>query len=302
MAYIDYYGVLGIDKKASAEEIRKAYRKLARKYHPDVNPDNAAAKIKFQQVNEANEVLSDPEKRKKYDEYGENWKHAEEFEKARQEQAKQGSFAGFDFGFGRNSSGYSTDEMGENGFSDFFESLFGQRSKGRSARFRGDDYHAELHLPLREACKTQKHTLDVNGKKIRITVPSGVADGQVIRLAGQGAPGANGGDAGDLYITFVVESDAKFGREANNLFSTQHIDLYTAVLGGEAMVETLDGMVRVKVQPGTQSGTKVRLKGKGFPVYKQKDTFGDLIVTLVVDIPTELNEQQKDLFRKLAKK
>lgn len=305
MAFIDYYSILGLSKAASSDDIKKAYRKLARKYHPDINPDNEEAKRKFQQINEANEVLSDPEKRKKYDEYGENWKHAEEYEKARQQQAQNGGFAG-DFGgfggFGGGSYSFSGDD-GE--FSDFFESLFGRSTRssasGRSRGYRGQDYTAELHLSLRDAYETHKQTLTVNGKNIRISVPAGISDGQVIKLSGQGGPGANGGPDGDLYITFVIAEDSRFKRVGSDLYSTADISLYNAVLGGEEMVDTFTGKVKLNIKAGTQNGTKVRLKGKGFPVYKKDGQFGDLIVTYSVKIPTHLNAEQKELFQKLAK-
>lgn len=305
MAFIDYYSILGVSKTASGDDIKKAYRKLARKYHPDINPNDEEAKKKFQQINEANEVLSDPEKRKKYDEYGENWKHAEEFEKARQQQAQNGGFAdsssfGGDFG-GRT---YSFTGEDEGGFSDFFESLFGGRGSSRGSRtsaFRGQDYTAELHLSLRDASETHKQTLTLNGKNLRITIPAGVADGQVIKLAGQGAPGRNGGPNGDLYITFVIQEDPKFKRVGNDLYTNADLSLYTAVLGGEETVDTFTGKVKLKVAAGTQNGTKVRLKGKGFPVYKKDGHFGDLIITYTVKIPTNLNAEQRELFEKLAK-
>ncbi len=305
MAFIDYYSILGVSKTASGDDIKKAYRKLARKYHPDINPNDEEAKKKFQQINEANEVLSDPEKRKKYDEYGENWKHAEEFEKARQQQAQNGGFAdyssfGGDFG-GRT---YSFTGEDEGGFSDFFESLFGGRGASRGSRtspFRGQDYTTELHLSLRDASETHKQTLTLNGKNLRITIPAGVADGQVIKLAGQGAPGRNGGPNGDLYITFVIQEDPKFKRVGNDLYTNADLSLYTAVLGGEETVDTFTGKVKLKVAAGTQNGTKVRLKGKGFPVYKKDGHFGDLIITYTVKIPTNLNAEQRELFEKLAK-
>ncbi|NDV47043.1 J domain-containing protein [Paludibacter sp. 221] len=306
MAFIDYYSILGLDKSASADDIKKAYRKLARKYHPDVNPNNAEAHAKFQQVNEANEVLSDPEKRKKYDEYGENWKHAEEYEKARQQQAKNG---GFTSGYGSGGGGsyqydFGDSDFGGGGFSDFFENLFGGggRTGGsrRSAGFKGSDYNAELHLSLRDAAQTHKQTLSVNGKNIRITVPAGVADGQVIKLKGQGGAGANGAPNGDLYITFVIGKDPDFVRKGNDLYAESEIDLYAAVLGGEATINTLDGKVKLKIKPETQNGTKVRLKGKGFPVYKKEGQFGDLFVTYTVKIPTNLTDKQKELFQQLA--
>ncbi len=299
MAFIDYYKVLGIDKNASDNDIKKAYRKLARKYHPDLNPNDESAHKMFQQINEANEVLSDPEKRKKYDEYGENWKHADEFEKARQQQSSRGGgfgsggFEGFEYNFGGNDG---------DGFSDFFESLFGNMGS-RSSRnygFRGQDYTAELHLTLKEAAETHKQTMTVNGKNIRITVPAGVSDGQVIKISGQGGQGANGGPAGDLYITFIIKEDNAFKRVGNNLYTTIPLNLYTAILGGEITIDTLAGKVKMKVKPETQNNTKIRLKGKGFPVYKENNKFGDLIITYSIEIPTDLTEEQKELFRKLA--
>ena len=299
MAYIDYYKVLGLDKNASADDIRKAYRKLARQYHPDLNPNNQEAHKKFQQINEANEVLSDSEKRKKYDQYGENWKHAEQFEKAGGGQGGYPgggpSFEGYDGfeGFG-NSGG---------GFSDFFESLFGGAAGGGGrrghAKFRGQDVQAQLTIPLTEAAQTGPKVITVNGKNIRITIPAGVADGQVIKLKGHGGPGVNGGPAGDLYIEFKIQNNTSFQRLGNDLYSTVNIDLYTAVLGGEVMAETLNGKVKLKVQPGTQTGTKTRLKGKGFPVYKQEGAHGDLYITYNVLIPTQLTQKQKELFEQL---
>lgn len=296
MAFIDYYSVLEVDKKASTDEIKKAYRKLARKYHPDLNPNDTEANKKFQQINEANEVLSDPEKRKKYDAYGENWQHAEEYEKARQSQS-QSQYSGSSYSnFGDDAS------FGNADFSDFFESMFGgRRSSGRQAGFKGQDYNAELHLKLRDIAQTHKKTITVNGKNLRITVPAGVADGQVIKLKGHGGPGANNGPAGDLYITFRIEEDAEYKRLNNDLYKTVSLDLFTAILGGEITVETLDGKVKLKVPQETQNGTKIRLKNKGMPVYKKEGSFGDFIITYDIKIPTNLTEKQKEAFRELSK-
>lgn len=297
MAYIDYYNILGVSKDASQDDIKKAYKKLARKYHPDLNPNDPTAQRKFQEINEANEVLSDPEKRKKYDQYGENWKHADEFNA---QQQQYGTNFGQNFSNdGTTYTSWSTSGDTE-GFSDFFESLFGSRGKRkRSYGYRGQDYTAELHLTLQDAYETHKQILTVNGKKLRITVPAGVANGQTIKLAGQGGEGMNGGPAGDLYITFVIEDDTRFRREGDDLYVTAPLDLYTAILGGETIIETMNGKVKLKVAPGTQNNTKVRLKGKGFPIYKQEGSFGDLIVTYSIDIPTHLSEEQKELFRKI---
>lgn len=294
MEYVDYYKILGVDKNASEVDIKKVYRKLARKYHPDVNPNNKEAHKKFQEINEANEVLSDPEKRKKYDQYGKDWQHAEQFEKARQQQ-RQRTYGGGEEYFG---------EGGESTFSDFFESLFGgmgAKNNRRETKFRGQDFQAELHLHLREAYVTHQRTITLDGKNIRITIPAGVEDGQKIRLKGHGAPGVSGGPNGDLYITFVIQDDPQFKRLGNDLYATAEIDLYTAVLGGETTVDTLSGKLKLKVPAGTQNDTRTRVKGKGFPVYKKEGEFGDLYITYKVKIPTNLSEKEKQLFTELSK-
>ena len=295
-AFIDYYKILGVDKNATAEDIKKAYRRLARKYHPDLNPDDTAAKKRFQEINEANEVLSDPEKRKKYDQYGEDWKHAEQFEQAQQQQRRS---SGAGAGMGGQQSGFGN----ASGFSDFFEQFFGGGGFGQGGtqiRYRGEDYHAELHMALMDAYTTRQQVLTVNGKNIRITIPAGVEDGQVIRLKGHGGPGVNGGPAGDLYITFVITNDTSFRRAGNDLHTTMDLPLYTAVLGGEITADTPGGKIKLKVAPETQNGTKIRVKGKGFPVYKKEGAYGDLYITYSIRIPTGLTEEQKSLFSKLA--
>ena len=313
MAYIDYYKILGVDKTATQDDIKKAFRKLARQYHPDLNPNDPNAKERFQAINEANEVLSNPEKRKKYDEYGENWKHADEFEAQRKAYQNQQGGGGGDGEYwystdGTHFSGFGGEGMhgfGGNGsgFSDFFEELFGHRGagagRGAHGAFKGQDIQGELQLTLREAATTHKQTFSVNGENLRITVPAGIANGQIIKLKGHGGKGVNGGPDGDLYITFNIADDPVFRRKDNDLYTDVNIDLYTAVLGGEVTVNTLDGQVKLKVRPGTQNDAKVRLKGKGFPVYKQDGTYGDLIVTYHVTIPTTLTDKQKDLFRQL---
>jgi curved DNA-binding protein len=294
MDYIDYYEVLGLGKTASTDDIKKAYRKLARKYHPDLNPNDKDAHKKFQQINEANEVLSDPDKRKKYDQYGKDWMHADAFENARhQQRTGQETFTGSQ-GFG--------DHFDDDRFSDFFESMFGRsrrRQGGQDVKFRGQDYQAELHLNLEDAYRTHKQTITVNGKQLRITIPAGVENGQKIKLKGHGGPGMNGGPAGDLYITFLVTDHPRFKRSGNDLYLTATIDLYTAVLGGETTIDTMDGKVKIKVSPGTQNGFKTKLRGKGYPVYKQEGNFGDLYITYQVLIPTNLSDKQKQLFEQL---
>ncbi|WP_118976842.1 DnaJ C-terminal domain-containing protein [Taibaiella koreensis] len=299
MAFIDYYQVLGIKKDATTEEVKKAYRKLARKYHPDLNPDDQEAKAKFQQLNEAQEVLTDPEKRKQYDKYGENWKHGEQYEQAQRAQEAQGQQYQYGGG-GGNWQDYSGN-FDDGQFSDFFESMFGSRSGGgRQSVFKGQDYNAELSLSLREAYTTHQQSFTINGKNVRITVNAGIAQGQKIKLKGYGAPGMNGGPAGDLYLTFHIKEDPLFRREGDNLYLHMDIDLYTAVLGGEVTVDTLAGQIKLKVKPETQNGTKLRLKAKGFPVYKKEGQFGDLYITFNVKLPTQLSDKQKELFAQLA--
>ena len=295
MEFIDYYKLLGVDKNATQEDIKKAYRKLARKLHPDLNPNDKEAHKKFQQINEANEVLSDPAKRKKYDQYGKDWQQAEQFEQARQSQRSQRP-RDFDM---ETSSG----DFEEGDFSDFFTSMFGNMGgqRQRQTRFRGEDYNAELQLNLTDVYKTHQQVLTVNGKNIRITIPAGVENGQRIKIKGHGGPGINGGPNGDVYINFHIINNTTFKRDGNDLHTTVDIDLYTAVLGGEITIDTMDGKVKLKVKPGTQNGTKIRLKGKGFPVYKKEGEFGDLIVSFQIKIPTHLTEKQKELFEQLSK-
>ena len=294
MDFVDYYKILGIEKTATAKDIRAAYRKLARKYHPDLNPNNKDATKNFQQINEANEVLSDPEKRKKYDEYGKDWQHADQFESAKQYQSQSSNQSG---------SRYSGAQS-EGDFSDFFESMFGGSAgsrRGRQAKYRGEDYNAELHLNLIDAFKTQKQTLSVNGHNIRITIPAGIENGQTIKVTGHGGEGVNGGPNGDLYIKFTIANHPKIKRLWDNLYTTVDLDLYTAILGGELIIDTLSGKVKLKVKPETQNGSKIKLKGKGFPVYKQEGEFGDLYVTYNIVIPTNLTDKQKELFTEISK-
>jgi curved DNA-binding protein len=295
MEFIDYYKILELPNTATESEIKSAYRKLARKYHPDLNPNDENAKKQFQLVNEANEVLSDPEKRKKYDKYGKDWEHAEAFEKANAQQRQS-----------RSSGGGSRQQYAEGfggDFSDFFESMFGGGSEQRyqQPKFRGQDLNAELHLSLKEVYQAHQRTLTVNGKNIRLTIPAGVENGQTIKIKGHGTPGVNGGPPGDLYITFVITNHSRFKREGSHLYTNVELDLYTALLGGEISVETFDGKVKLKVAPETQSGTKVKLKGKGFPVYKKENEFGDLYITYQVKLPVKLSEKEISLFTELSK-
>jgi len=293
MKFIDYYKILGVDKKATENDIKKAYRKLAGKYHPDINPNDKTAEIKFKEINEANEILSDKENRKKYDKYGKDWKHAEEFEKAKQQQQYQGNAQQQSYG----------DYSGAD-YSDFFSSMFGggsRRSGSRTASFKGQDFNAELHLKLEDVFKTHKRTLTVNGKNIRLTIPAGVKNGQIIKIKGHGGKGQQGGLNGDLNIKFSIADDAQFKRDKDNLYTIFELDLYKAILGGDVTVNTFSGKVKLKVKPEIQNGTKVKLKGKGFPVYKKEGQFGDLYITYNIKMPTKLTQKEKELFEELTK-
>lgn len=292
MAFKDYYSILNVPKNASLDAIKKAYRKLARKYHPDLNPNDEIAEKKFKEVNEANEVLSNPEYRKKYDAYGEHWEHAEEYEKARQQDNYQNQTKD-PFG------GYSEED-----FSDFFSSMFGQKSSqtgSKFVKFRGQDYSAKLQLNLEDVYTDHKRTITLNHKKIRINIPAGVSNGQIIRIKGYGGKGVNGGPNGDLLIQFIIINQSKFRRDGDHLYATVDLDLYKAILGGSIILNTFESKVKLKVKPETQNGTIVKLKGQGFPIYKKKGHYGDLFVSYNIIIPTRLTEREKELFNDLQK-
>ncbi|MBI5539472.1 MAG: J domain-containing protein [Bacteroidia bacterium] len=295
MTFVDYYKVLGVTKTSTPKDIKNAYRKLARKYHPDLNPNDKKAKANFQQVNEANEVLSDPKKREKYDQYGNDWQHADEFENTKRSQKQYANTSG------QRNQGHQSGAD----FSDFFESMFGGSSggmgRGRQAKYKGEDYNAELHIDFIDTYRTHKQTLTVNQEKIRITIPAGIENKQTIKITGHGSNGVNGGPNGDLFITFLIVNNTKFKRIENNLHASEDLDLFTAVLGGEITIDTLDGKVKLNVKPETQNGSIIKLKGKGFPVYKNEGQFGDLYLTYNIKIPTNLTDQQKALFEELSK-
>lgn len=293
MEFIDYYKVLGLTKNATDAEIKKAYRKLARKLHPDLNPNDAGANVKFQQLNEANAVLSDPEKRKKYDKYGKDWERGDEYQQYQQQNQRSNN------NYQQSARGFDNDD-----FSDYFSSMFGRQSGGSRGgmKYRGQDYNSELQLDIREAATTHKKEISINGKNIRITIPAGIADKQTIKIKGYGAPGANNGPNGDLYITISLVNTTAFKRLGDDLYLNDNLDLYTAILGGEVTITAFDGsLLKLKVAAGTQNNTKVRLKGKGFPIYKKEAAYGDLYVTYNISIPTNLSNIEKDKFEELAK-
>lgn len=303
MEYKDYYKILGVDKRASQDEIKKAYRKLAVKYHPDKNKDNKAAEEKFKLINEANEVLGDPEKRKKYDELGENWRQYE-YAGARPGGGRPGNGRGGPFTFEGDFGDFFGQGSGGSGFSDFFEQFFGRGAAGgakqgaRTAAFKGQDYQVEMEITLEEAYHGTSRLIELDDEKLRITTKPGAYDDQQLRIKGKGGKGSKG-NHGDLYVRINVTPHPRYTRKTDDLYATHSIDLFTAVLGGSTIVDTLSGQVKVKINPGTQSGKTIRIKGKGMPVYGKANIFGDLYVQLQVHIPETLTDRQRELFEQL---
>jgi curved DNA-binding protein len=301
MDYKDYYKILGIPKSASADEVKKAFRKLAVKYHPDKNK-NKAAEEKFKEANEANEVLSDPEKRKKYDELGENWQNY-------QQRGNQNP-GGFDWSKYQNAQGgrrtYNSgnDTFGDEGdFSSFFESIFGGsgRSGGRTrAAQKGEDYQTESEITLEEAYTGTHRQLDVHDEKLQMTYKPGVKEGQVLRLKAKGGHGHNGGPRGDIYITIHVSRHAQYERKGDDLYCDAPVDLYTAILGGKPTIHTLKGAIKIDIPKETDNGKVLRLKNLGMPKFGKTDEFGDLYVKVVVVLPKNLSEKEIALFKELA--
>ena len=291
MDYKDYYKILGIEKSATQADIKKVYRALAIKYHPDKNPGNKGAEETFKAINEANEVLSDPEKRKKYDELGANW------EQHTQEKKQQ---RGNPFGEG-NSNFYSSENSG---FSDFFDQFFSSntgntRADSRSSSYKGGDYGTELEITLEEAYHGTSRIIQLEQEKLRITTKPGSYDGQVLNIKGKGAKGSSSELNGNLMVNIKVKPNRRFVRKLNDLYLLMSIDLYTAVLGGEIMVNTFSGDIKVKIVSGTQNGKSVRLKGKGMPVYLKPNEYGDLYIQTHVVIPDKLSVKQKEMFEAL---
>ncbi len=290
MEYKDYYKVLGVDKKASQEEIKKAYRILAVKHHPDKNPDNKEAEEKFKLANEANEVLSNPTKRKKYDELGENW---QQYDKGNQQNPFNGASGSQQFYEGDGNGAFG----GQSDFSDFFEQFFaGKQGRGKAQNRKGHDYETEMEITLEEAFKGTSRIIQLENETLRVTTKPGAYTDLLLQIKGKGANGSGKDQRGDLFVRVKLTPNAKFNVKGDDLYSQQEIDLYTAVLGGEELVETLSGQVKIKVAPGTQNDKSIRLKGKGMPLYKKPDQFGDLYIQLKVHIPENLNDKQKELF------
>jgi curved DNA-binding protein len=304
MTYKDYYKILGVGKTATQDEIKKAYRKLANKYHPDKTKGDKAAEEKFKDINEANGILSDPAKRKKYDQFGADWKH---YEEAGQQ---PGGFDWSKYTGGRGGQEHTMSQeefsamFGEEGLGNIFETIFGQHSEGRGGRrsraSKGEDFEAETTLTLEEAYHGSERLLKIHDQTIKITMKPGIADGQVLRVVGKGGRGSNGGSNGDLYITIKIAPHAEFQRRGNDLYSDRPVDLYTAVLGGKARIKTIKNTVNVDIPKETPNGKVLRLLGLGMPVYGTKNEFGNMYVTVVIQLPDHLSEQEIELFRKLS--
>ncbi|HET6224990.1 MAG TPA: J domain-containing protein [Bacteroidia bacterium] len=295
MEFKDYYKILGVSKTATTDEIKKAYRKLAVKYHPDKNQGNKAAEEKFKEANEANDVLSDPEKRKKYDELGENWKYY-------QNGGNPPPHNGFNTG-GRQQQYYSSDESDGESFSDFFESIFGNRfgGGGGGRKSKGDDYKTNVTISLEEAYMGTARLLEVNGEKLQMKFKPGTADGQNLRIKGKGGPGGRGGERGDIYVTVHISSHHYFERKGDDLYCEILVDLYTAVLGGKATVNALKGPIQITIPKETENTKVLRLKGLGMPKYGTSD-FGDIYAKVKIVLPKNLTAEEIELFQQLKNK
>lgn len=306
MEYKDYYDILGVARNADQATIKKAYRRLARQYHPDTNPGDAKAADKFKEINEAYEVLNDEDKRAKYDQFGREW----------QRYQQQGAGTGFDWmswaQSGNPSGGtrYQTTNIedlfgGSGGFSDFFETIFsgsptgGRSSRRSSAARRGQDIEQPISITLLEAYHGSSRTLAKDGRQVNVKIPAGVKTGSKIRIAAEGQAGSNGGAAGDLYLVIEIVPDSRFERQDDDLYTEFELPLYTALLGGTATVPTIDGTVALTIPPETQNGARFRLRGKGMPNLKNPNMYGDLYATAAVRLPTHLSEKERELIRQL---
>jgi curved DNA-binding protein len=310
MEYQDYYKLLGVKKDASEKDLKSAYRKLARKYHPDMNPDDKQAEERFKQINEAYEVLSDPEKRRKYDQLGADWFRWQQ----------QGGNAN-DYDWARWASGapgqgmhYTTvDDLGDlfgggggGAFSDFFSQIFGGGRMGGRPGYefqqmpqRGRDRTQEVEISLREAYEGTNRVMSQGDRRRRIRIPAGARTGTKVRFAGEGNRGRMGGQAGDLYLQIVVRDDPRFERKGDDLYAAVDVDMYTALLGGKVPVETPGGRLLLTIEPGTQNGQKIRLRGRGMPRLRKPDEHGDLYAEVNVRLPEQLTARQRALLEEM---
>ena len=301
MEYKDYYKVLGVDKKANADEIKKVYRKLARKYHPDVNPGDKTAEERFKEINEAYQVLTDSDARAKYDRLGASWNAYQ----------RAGTQGGFDWSQWAQSGGQVDlndilsglgSSRSKGGFSDFFEAIFGGMGIGQQAQTtrKGQDYNQTVEITLEEAFAGTSRILRIGGRRIEVKIPKGAKTGTKVRVRGEGAEGTGGGAKGDLYLEITVKPHPNFERVGDDLYLELPVNLYSAVLGGEAIVPTLKGKIKLRIPPETQSGRTFRLRGQGMTKLKNPDERGDLYAKVIVTLPEELSDREIELFEELA--
>jgi curved DNA-binding protein len=301
MATKDYYKILGVNEKSTPAEIKKAYRKLAIQYHPDNNVNDKLAEEKFKQVNDANTVLSDPEKRKLYDEFGENWEHPPQHNptsnghaggSARQHNGRPSGSA-----YTFNASDFENDERFEDIFSQFFG---GQQSERATSTRNGSNSEADLQITLEEAFAGYSRVLTIGKEEHKMTLKKGISEGQQFRLRGKGNAGQNGGKNGDLLVNIRIAPHPRYSRSGNDLHCKQSVDVVTAVLGGKTRIQTLHGEKMMTLQPGTQQEATLRMRGLGMPVYDTPGTFGDLYVEILITIPTQLSDEERSLFGQIA--
>lgn len=281
MRYKDYYKILNISKTAAPEEIKKAYRALALKYHPDKNPGNLQAEEQFKEVNEAYNVLSDPDKKQKYDNLGSNW----------EQYADRGTTSGGNYGHSRRDSV----------FSDFFESIFGFAEPTGRRRTKGHDYKANISISLEDAFHGTSRIINANGKRLNVNLKPGIKDGQVLKMTHHGAPGTNGGKPGDLYVTVNVNKHRKFTRKENDLYADEPLNAITAMLGGNLTVGAIDKSVKINIPEGTDSNKTFRLKNMGMPDYNKPGSRGDYYARVVITVPKNLSETEKNTLRNLKR-
>ncbi len=291
MDYKDYYKILEIDKKATPAEVKKAYRTLAKKNHPDKNLGDKKAEERFKLVNEANEVLGNSEKRKQYDDLGENWQQNQQNQNQQRNPNQQSRQGNQGFGGGN-----------QEDFSDFFEQFFAQQHGGNSKQNqarKGGDYETEMEISLEEAFSGTSRIIQLENEKLRVTTKPGAYTDQQLRIKNKGAKGSSDANRGDLFVRIRVIDNSKFIRKGNDLYQTTIINLYDAVLGNDVIIETLSGKLKIKIPAGTQNGKTIRLKGKGMPVYEKTGTFGDFYILIQIQIPEKLSDKQKVLFEEL---
>lgn len=317
MEYKDYYNILGVSRDASQDEIRKKYRKLAAKYHPDKNPDDKSAEDKFKEIGEAYEVLKDPEKRKLYDKVGSDWKRyqdagasADDFNWQQYANRGGGQRINMEDIFGGAQGG-----GGGSPFSSFFETIFGggdpfagqqsqarqyQSRTGRTIRQKGRDTKAEVDVDLKDVLTGVEKQFRINGERVKLKIPAGIEDGKRLKLKGKGQISQTGGSKGDLYLKVNVIEPEGFERKGNDIYQKVPLNLYTAVLGGELTAQTLNGKIKLNVPPETQNGRTFRLQGRGLPQFKKNGKRGDYFLKTEIEIPENLTSQEKELFKKLA--